>query len=145
MHNHTPLKCANSFVRFLRYLCSPVTVFRYYRDGTDICDVCNTHIALPFVYFCPIVNVIYTLAGIAIGFIVLMLPYLWLLGLILLVLLFHHIATSFIFAFFPWEQFDPRVRSTNGWCQEAEAELRRKATYIAYGLLIAVPFALIWH
>lgn len=124
MHNHSPCKRRYSIARFLWFILSPIETFRCYRDGYDYCAICKAEIVLPDAYFSLVIKLVYILAGVVIGFIAPILPFLNGLISLLLVIAFHHIVSAFVFAFFPWEENE--MRSTDTIRADANKELYKK-------------------
>ena len=136
MHEHTPSPHNNMILRCLAFLCSPVKVFRYYTDGSDICAQCETTIALPYAYYSPVSSILYILAGIGISMIMAVVPYLEELIALLLLIVFHHMFSAIVFGCFPWIDFDSSVRSIRAFCEDAKKELTKKSICYAIGVVI---------
>ena len=136
MHEHTPITHKNMILQCLAFLCSPVKVFRYYTDGSDICCQCGTPIALPYAYYSPVSSVLYILAGIGISMIMVIVPYLEELIALLLLIVFHHVFSAIVFGCFTWIDFDSSVRSTQAFCEDAKRELMKKTICYVVGLVI---------
>ena len=136
MHEHTPITHKNMILRCLAFLFSPVKVFCYYTDGSDICSQCEATIALPYAYYSPASSILYILAGIGISMIMAVVPYLEELIALLLLIAFHHVFSSIVLGCFPWIPFDSSVRSTRAFCEDAKKELTKKVIYYAIGLVI---------
>lgn len=143
MHDHTPSSCRQPIIRFLRFLISPVKVFRYCLDGSDVCAVCGVPLTLPWVYFSPITNWFYAIMGGLIWVIPTKLPLPKLLTAIMLSLLFHHFISSILLAFVPWEAYDPQIRSSKSIYNSAKKELEKKAIYLTLGGLHGLALALL--
>ena len=138
MHIHSPIKQKDIFTRAIVLLFSPVKVFHYYTDGEDICDECRMPIALPWVYYSTITSIAYFLAGCAIGIGMSCMPFLKALTAVILMGIFHHIYSSVIFAVFPWEAYNPDIRSAKAWREDANKELAKKTRSIILGMLFGV-------
>lgn len=137
LHEHTPCKHKSRLIAFLHLLISPRKVFIYYTDGADICGVCGTHITVPCFYYSPIANVLYVLFGIFLMFVASrLLPQLTLLGVLVGTLLIHHIYSAAVFAFAPWDAYDPEIRGSESCTKEAKRDQLKKG--IALGLGIAI-------
>ena len=142
MHEHTPCKYKSRFVTFLHLLISPRKVFTYYTDGADICGICGTHITVPYIYYSPITSVLYALFGFVMAFIVAMLSYLGVLAILSVAFLFHHIYSAAVFAFAPWDAYDPEERGGGSCVEEAKRELLKKAFWLILGFFAPIVFVI---
>jgi hypothetical protein len=142
MHEHTPRKHKSRFIAFFHLLISPHKVFTYYINGADICGVCGTHITVPHLYYSPITNVLYAMFGLVLFLGVTPIPYLHFLVIVLGILLFHHVYSAAVFAFAPWDAYDPGERSAGSCAAQAKRELEKKAFWLIIGLLIPARFFL---
>ena len=64
----------------------------------------------------------------------------WLIMLALCVV-FHHIASAAIFAFFPWDVFDLNIRSAACYAEDARKELERKILWFGIAAANGAVFA----
>ena len=143
MHEHTPGKYKSRFYAFFHLLISPHKVFNYYIHGADICGDCGAHITVPYLYYSPITNALYAVFGFLLLLGVTQLPYLRFLVIVLGMLLFHHVYSAAIFAFAPWDAYDPEERSAGSCAVQAQGELGKKVFWLTIGLLISGRFFLI--
>ena len=143
MHEHTPNKYKSRLVSFFHLLISPRKVFTYYIDGADICGVCGAHITVPHLYYSPFTHASYALFGFVLVFVIAaLLPYLPILGSLLGAFLFHHIYSAAVFAFAPWDAYDPEVRSAGSCTAEAKRELGKKAFWLFCGFFAPAIFVI---
>lgn len=138
MHEHTPFSSKNAIVRCLYLFISPVRLFHYYTEGTDICVECGVHISLPSVYYGALSSILYFLSGVAIYAAMSILPYLEIIVGLLLMIMFHHVFSSVVLGYFPWENYDPSVRSARAFSKDAKNELTKKFIYHAVGLYLGL-------
>ena len=105
-HQHAPGKQKYRLCRFAAFLISPGKVYRYCRDGIAVCGTCGANLLLPEQYYSVTMKVLYGLCGVIAGtYMGDMQPYMLPVGAVLL-LVFHYIATAFVFTM-PWEGYSP--------------------------------------
>ena len=136
MHEHTPIAHKNMIIRCLALLCSPVKVFHYYKDGSDVCGQCGTLIALPLAYYSHVSSIFYILAGIGISITMVAVPFLEELISLMLFFVFHHVFSSIVFGCFLWIDFEFSARSIRAFHEDAKKELTKKSTWYVTGLVI---------
>lgn len=142
MHEHMPSKHKSRLVTFLHLLISPRTVFTYYMDGADICGICNSYITVPYLYYSPVTKALYALFGVGLFFIVTRVSHLRYLLALVGAFLFHHIYSAAVFAFAPWDTYDPEIRNAASCAEEAKREMEEKFYWLMIGFLFPTIFFL---
>lgn len=143
MHNHTPSQYKNSFIRFAVFLLSPIKVYHYYIDGADYCSECNSSITVPTVYYSPYLKGMYILVGAACGYLFSGMHYYFIVPTALLLILFHHVVSAFILAFFSWEPYNPEKYSITYASARATVDIDQKVKCLFLGFLILTVYCLI--